>query len=92
MPTNGDGSPKPDSMYAVDPATGDVVALARLTALDDAQRETAQILRTTLGHYVLGGQAGDDDLRERAARWCQRDADTEDDARQTAKLRLPAAR
>jgi hypothetical protein len=73
--------------YGMDPATGDVVALARLTALDDAQRETALILRTTLGHYVMGGQAGDDELRTKAAAWCMREPDVEVDGKQTAKLR-----
>jgi hypothetical protein len=73
--------------YGMDPATGDVAPLARLTALDDAQRETAHILRTTLGHYVLGGQAGDDELRTAAAKWCLRETDAEGDARQTSKVR-----
>jgi hypothetical protein len=37
--------------YGMDPAAGTMAALDRLPHLDDAQRETARILRDTLAHY-----------------------------------------
>ncbi|MBE2261632.1 MAG: hypothetical protein IAE92_02750, partial [Burkholderiaceae bacterium] len=73
--------------YGMDPATGNVAALDKLTALNDAQRETARILRTTLGHYVLNAQSEREDLRAEAATWCMRTADYVLDARHGAKLR-----
>ena len=40
--------------YGLDPASGDVTPIDRLTALDDRQRETARILRETLEYYLVG--------------------------------------
>lgn len=40
--------------YGLDPASGDVTPIDRLTALDDRQRETARILRETLDYYLAG--------------------------------------
>jgi hypothetical protein len=39
-------------VYGLDPTSGEVTDLARLTALDDARRETARILRETLDYYL----------------------------------------
>ncbi|WP_175704190.1 Eco57I restriction-modification methylase domain-containing protein [Burkholderia ambifaria] len=38
--------------YGLDPNTGDVTPLERLTHLSAAERETADLLRQTLAHYV----------------------------------------
>lgn len=38
--------------YGLDPATGDVTDVARLSHLDDARRETARLLRDTMEHYL----------------------------------------
>ena len=40
--------------YGLDPVSGDVTPIDRLTALDDCQRETAQILHETLEYYLAG--------------------------------------
>ena len=40
--------------YGLDPASGDVTDLDKLSHLDDARRETARILRETLNHYLAG--------------------------------------
>lgn len=48
--------------YGLDPNTGEVTPLARLTHLDDRQRHTAEVLRQTLAHY-LGADADDTDHR-----------------------------
>ncbi|MEN6481108.1 MAG: SAM-dependent methyltransferase [Anaerolineaceae bacterium] len=40
--------------YGLDPASGDVTPIERLTALNDRQRETARILRETLEYYLAG--------------------------------------
>ncbi|CAB4122502.1 hypothetical protein UFOVP31_33 [uncultured Caudovirales phage] len=48
--------------YGLDPKTGEVTPLARLTHLDDRQRHTAEVLRQTLAHY-LGADADDTDHR-----------------------------
>ena len=40
--------------YGLDPGRGDMTPLDRLGHLDDARRETAIILRETLGHYLAG--------------------------------------
>jgi hypothetical protein len=40
--------------YGLDPTSGEVTPLGRLTALDDARRETARILRETLDYYLAG--------------------------------------
>lgn len=42
--------------YGLDPASGSVAELASLRHLNDAQRETARILRATLAHYSAGGE------------------------------------
>lgn len=44
--------------YGLDPKTGEVTPMARLTHLDDRQRHTAEVLRLTLAHY-LGADADD---------------------------------
>ena len=44
--------------YGLDPKTGEVTPMARLTHLDDRQRHTAKVLRQTLAHY-LGADADD---------------------------------
>ena len=44
--------------YGIDPDTGEVSDIARLTHLDDTQRATARILRETLDHYVAGSPSG----------------------------------
>jgi hypothetical protein len=38
--------------YGMDPATGEVVELAKLPPLDDMRWETARMLRETLAHYL----------------------------------------
>lgn len=43
--------------YGLDPTSGSVAALESLRHLSDAQRETAQILRDTMVHYLAGEQA-----------------------------------
>lgn len=48
--------------YGLDPKTGEVTSMARLTHLDDRQRHTAEVLRQTLAHY-LGADADDTDHR-----------------------------
>ena len=48
--------------YGLDPKTGDVTPMARLTHLDDRERHTAEVLRLTLAHY-LGADADDTDHR-----------------------------
>lgn len=48
--------------YGLDPTTGDVTSMARLTHLDDRQRHTAEVLRQTLAHY-LGADADDTEHR-----------------------------
>lgn len=49
-------------VYGLDPKTGEVTPMARLTHLDDRQRHTAQVLRQVLGHY-LGADADDTEHR-----------------------------
>ncbi len=48
--------------YGLDPNTGDVTSMARLTHLDDRQRHTAEVLRQALAHY-LGAEIDDTDHR-----------------------------
>lgn len=48
--------------YGLDPKTGEVTPMARLTHLDDRQRHTAEVLRQTLAHY-LSTDADDTDHR-----------------------------
>ena len=45
--------------YGLDPASGDLTPIERLTALDDRQRETARILRETLDYYLAGNSKVD---------------------------------
>src|SRR5687768_5573103 len=42
--------------YGMDPTSGAVTDLGKLRHLNDAQRETARILRDTLAHYCAGGE------------------------------------
>lgn len=48
--------------YGLDPNTGGVTPMDRLTHLDDRQRHTAEVLRQTLAHY-LGADADDTNHR-----------------------------
>ena len=48
--------------YGLDPKTGEVTPMARLSHLDDRQRHTAEVLRQTLAHY-LGADTDDTDHR-----------------------------
>ena len=41
--------------YGLDPETGDVTDIERLTRLDDARRETARLLRDMMEHYLAAG-------------------------------------
>jgi hypothetical protein len=50
--------------YGLDPKTGEVTPMDRLTHLDDRQRHTAEVLRQTMAHY-LG--ADEDDTAHRIA-------------------------
>jgi Eco57I restriction-modification methylase len=57
--------------YGMDPNAGSVADLSSLRHINDAQRETARILRDTLAHYTAGGdmnasQALDRIVREQA--------------------------
>ena len=45
--------------YGLDPTSGDVTLIDRLTALDDRRRETAKILRETLEYYLAGNSKVD---------------------------------
>ena len=49
--------------YGLDPTTGMVAPIEQLTALDDARRETARILRETMTYYLDGSQ-GDKKSRQ----------------------------
>ncbi|WP_373190555.1 BREX-1 system adenine-specific DNA-methyltransferase PglX [Halomonas sp.] len=40
--------------YGLDPRTGEVTELSRLTRLSDRERHTAALLRETLAHYLAG--------------------------------------
>ena len=51
--------------YGLDPETGVVTELDKLTALDDSRRETASILRETMAYY-LDGKVGDNKNRKAA--------------------------
>lgn len=48
--------------YGLDPKTGEITPMDRLTHLDDRQRHTAEVLRQTLAHY-LGEENDDTDHR-----------------------------
>lgn len=58
--------------YGLDPASGDVTPIDRLTALDDRQRETARILRETMDYYLAGNSningKADRDVMDRIVR------------------------
>ena len=58
--------------YGINPDSGEVVALDKLTALDDARLETARLLRVTLDYYTAaapqGGARGRKDLLDRIVR------------------------
>ena len=49
-------------VYGLDPNTGEVTPMVRLTHLDDRQRHTAEVLRQVLDHY-LGADADDTEHR-----------------------------
>jgi hypothetical protein len=44
--------------YGMDPASGEVADLDRLSHLDDTRRETARLLRDTLAHYLATTPSG----------------------------------
>src|SRR4051812_41776517 len=44
--------------YGIDPDTGEISDIARLTRLNDSQRATACILRETIDHYLASGPSG----------------------------------
>ncbi|HEX4053848.1 MAG TPA: BREX-1 system adenine-specific DNA-methyltransferase PglX [Tepidisphaeraceae bacterium] len=44
--------------YGIDPDSGEISDIARLTHLNDTQRATARILRETLDHYLAGNPTG----------------------------------
>ncbi|MCY1190871.1 hypothetical protein D9M72_20940 [compost metagenome] len=50
--------------YGIDPNSGEVASLERLTHLSDRDRQTAQLLRDTLAHYLAGEE---DDKTHRIA-------------------------
>ncbi len=54
--------------YGMDPDSGAVTDIEKLTQLDDARRETARILRDTLQHYVAGSTAESKKARQEAMR------------------------
>jgi hypothetical protein len=54
--------------YGMDPDSGAVTEIEKLTQLDDARRETARILRDTLLHYVAGSTADAKKARQEAMR------------------------
>jgi hypothetical protein len=45
--------------YGLDPDSGEVTPMERLTALDDSRRETARVLRDTLDYYLSGNPSAD---------------------------------
>lgn len=45
--------------YGMDPTTGEVNPLDKLTYLDDSRRETARLLRETMEHYLASTPSGD---------------------------------
>lgn len=49
-------------IYGLDPSSGEVTPIARLTHLDDRERHVAEILRETLAHY-LGAESDNQDNR-----------------------------
>lgn len=54
--------------FGLDPNSGTVAALASLRHLNDAQRETARILRDTLAHYTASGDINASQGLERIVR------------------------
>lgn len=54
--------------YGMDPHAGSVAELTSLRHLDDAQRETARILRDTLAHYTASGEMNASQALERIVR------------------------
>ena len=55
--------------FGMDPTTGEITDLKRLTALDDSRRETARILRETMEYYLAGNESPDlKDRKEVVAR------------------------
>lgn len=54
--------------YGLDPTSGAIADLASLTRLNDAQRETARILRDTLAHYVASDGMGTEQALRRILR------------------------
>lgn len=51
-------------VYGLDPASGEVTEVGRLTQLDDRQLETARILRQIFDHYLAGEAADGDSARK----------------------------
>ena len=44
--------------YGMDPATGEVADVDKLSHMDDTRRETARLLRDTLNHYLATSPSG----------------------------------
>ncbi|GGG53121.1 hypothetical protein GCM10011403_07920 [Pseudohongiella nitratireducens] len=55
------------SLYGLDPSTGHVAELDELTHLDNRQRQTAQLLREMLAHYVAATPGKDEAGRKKQA-------------------------
>lgn len=55
------------SLYGLDPSTGHVAELDELTHLDNRQRQTAQLLREMLAHYVAATPGKDEAGRTKQA-------------------------
>jgi hypothetical protein len=55
-------------VYGLDPTSGEVTPIERLTALDDAHRETAHILRETLDYYMASASAKEKEALDRIVR------------------------
>jgi hypothetical protein len=58
--------------YGLNPSTGDVTELSKLSHLNDTQRETARLLRETMQHYLASsdskGQKGKQEVLDRIVR------------------------
>src|SRR5688572_18560515 len=45
--------------FGLDPSTGEVAELTKLSHLDDSRRETARLLRETIAHYLATNPSSD---------------------------------
>ena len=55
--------------FGLDPNSGTVAELASLRHINDAQRETARILRDTLAHYTASGDMNAMQGEEKKKKW-----------------------